>query len=207
MPWTQSAPGQEGESDVNSEAEDLGPDEVAGDGVNPEMGYEEGDAPPETTAGAVTAADERIAALEAELGEVKDRFLRSVAEMENVRRRARLDVEEAHRFANSRLITDLLPVLDNFLRALDAATQTDNLAALQDGVTLIHRQLEDALERAGLSRISAVGERFDPNLHEAIMQVPAEEGQEPMTVIEELRGGFRLHDRVLRPSLVKVTSA
>ncbi len=149
----------------------------------------------------------RIQALEAEAAEWKDRALRTAAEMENFRRRSRLDLEDSRKFGNERLLTDLLPVLDNFTRALDAARQTEDFQALQSGVELIHRQMTDFVARAGLEKIEALGQPFDPNQHEAIMQVPAEEGQEPNTVVEELRAGYRLHERVVRPSLVKVTAA
>jgi len=153
------------------------------------------------------AQDGQAGPLEAELAELKDRYYRSVAEMENIRRRARMDVEDARKFANEVLISGLLPVLDNFARALEAAEQTRDFDALKSGVELTGRQLSDALSRAGLDRIPAVGQPFDPNVHEAIMQVEPQDGQEPHQVVEELRAGYRLNDRVLRPSLVKVTSA
>jgi molecular chaperone GrpE len=149
---------------------------------------------------------DRVQQLEAELAEMKDRYLRSLADMDNVRRRARLDVEESRKFANERVLTDLLPVLDNFARALEAADQNANYEALKDGVDLIHRQLTDLVARAGLEKIEAVGQPFDPNLHEAIMQVEPGPDQEPHQVVEELRAGYKLNERVLRPSLVKVTS-
>jgi molecular chaperone GrpE len=152
-------------------------------------------------------ADSRTAELEQQLSEWKDRCLRQAAEADNLRRRTLREAEDARRFANERLVTDLLPVLDNFGRALDAAGQTDNFEALKGGVEQIYRLLDDVLGRAGLQRIEAVGQPFDPNLHEAIMQVPADEEHEPGHVVEELRPGYRLNDRVVRPSLVKVTSS
>ena len=148
----------------------------------------------------------RIEQLEAELAEAKDRYLRAIAEMENVRRRARQEAETERKFANERLITELLPVMDNFIRALEAAEQTENLEALKNGVDQIQRLFAEVLERAGLERIDALGQPFDPNLHEAIMQVEPRDGQEPHQVVDELRAGYRLADRVLRPTLVKVTS-
>ena len=153
-----------------------------------------------------TAASERIAALEREADEWRDRCLRTAAEMENLRRRTQREAEEERKRANERLISDLLPALDNFARALESAEQTANLEALKSGVELIYRQLSDVLGRQGLARIEALGQPFDPNVHEAIMQVEPQEGQSPHEVVEELRAGFRLNDRVLRPTLVKVTS-
>lgn len=154
----------------------------------------------------LSGADSRAAELEQQLSEWKDRCLRQAAEADNLRRRTLREAEDAKRFANERLVTDLLPVLDNFGRALDAAGQTDNFEALKGGVEAIYRMLDDVLARAGLQRIEAVGQPFDPNLHEAIMQVPADDEHEAGQVVEELRPGYRLNDRVVRPSLVKVTS-
>lgn len=151
-------------------------------------------------------ADPRIAALESELAESKDRWLRTVAEMDNVRRRAARDAEDARRFANEKLLGELLPVLDNLQRAIEASAQTENFAALKDGVELTQRLFLELLERNGLRKIDAVGAAFDPNQHEAIMQVPPEDGQEAGQVVEELRTGYSLNDRVIRPSLVKVTA-
>lgn len=153
-----------------------------------------------------TGQADRISELEAELGEMKDRYLRSLADMENVRRRARLDVEDAHRFGTDKLMTDLLPVLDNMARALATADSAADLEAWKQGVDATRRQLAEALERHGLKRLEAVGQDFDPNRHEAILQVEPGEGQRSHEVVEELRSGYTLHDRVLRPSLVKVTS-
>jgi molecular chaperone GrpE len=160
---------------------------------------------PETSADGDPTA-ERIQALEQELADWKDRCLRQAADMENLRHRTRREADDARRFANERLVTELLPVVDNFGRALEAAEQTDNPEALKSGVEQIHRLMSDILARAGLTRIQALGEPFDPNQHEAILQVPPTEDQEPGFVVEELRPGYRLNDRVVRPSLVKVTS-
>jgi len=136
----------------------------------------------------------------------KSKYLYSIAEMENVRRRARLDSDEARKFANERLISDLLPVLDNFSRALEAVEQGGTLESLKSGVDLISRQLNDILTRAGLEKIEALGQPFDPNLHQAVAQVEPEEGEEPHQVVAELQAGYKLNDRVVRPTLVKVTS-
>jgi molecular chaperone GrpE len=144
--------------------------------------------------------------LRAEVADLKDRYLRALADMDNVRKRARLDADDARKFANEGLVSELLPVLDNFARAIEAAEQSPNFEALKSGVDLIHRQLSEVLTRAGLQKIDAMGQPFDPNVHEAIMQVEPQEGQEPHQVVEELRAGYRFSDRVVRPTLVKVTS-
>jgi len=173
----------------------------------------DGAAGAETAPGAAAApptarAEEgdRLAALEAELADARDRWLRAVAEADNVRRRAARDAEDARRYAAEKLVSELLPVLDNLQRALEATEQTATFDALKGGVELIHRQFGEVLARAGVERIEALGQPFDPNLHEAIMQVEPEEGQEPHQVVEEIRAGYRLFDRVIRPTLVKVTS-
>lgn len=151
--------------------------------------------------------EDRTAQLEAEVNDWRDRCLRAVAEMENVRRRAARDAEDAISRSNERFVADLLPVLDNFTRALEAAEQFSDIEGLKSGVAQIHRQLMDVVTRQGLERIEAVGQPFDPNLHEAIMQVEPQEGQEPNHVVEELRAGYKLNDRVIRPPLVKVTAS
>ena len=156
---------------------------------------------------AAPAAPDVAERLEAEIAELKDRNLRLLAEMDNIRRRTEREKEDARKFASEGLLSDLLPALDNFARALQAAEQTTDFGALKNGVDLTHRQLLEALTRHGLKKIEAAGQPFDPNLHEAIMQVPPQEGQEAHRVVEELRSGYTLNDRVLRPTLVKVTSA
>jgi molecular chaperone GrpE len=171
--------------------------------AEPETGVESGDADGAQSDG----TDSRIAALEAELAESKDRMLRTLAEADNMRRRTVRDAEDARRFANEKLLADLLPVLDNLQRAIEASAQTENFTALRDGVELTQRQFMELLDRNGLRKIEAVGADFDPNQHEAIMQVPPGDDQEAGKVVEELRTGYSLNDRVLRPSLVKVTAS
>jgi molecular chaperone GrpE len=176
-------------------------------GTEQTQGGSDGAAPASASASANTEeSGSEVERLRTEAADYKDRYLRAIADMDNVRRRARMDADDAKKFANERLVSELLPVLDNFARALEAAEQSPNFDALKSGVDLIHRQLSEVLTRAGLQRIDAVGQPFDPNLHEAIMQVEPQEGQEPHEVVEELRAGYRFSDRVVRPTLVKVTS-
>jgi molecular chaperone GrpE len=147
---------------------------------------------------------ERLAESQRIAADNNDKFLRAVADLDNYRRRARQEMDEVRKFGNEQLISDLLGVLDNFERAVQAAETSQNAEALRDGVSLIHRQLLDTLAKAGLEPIEALHQPFDPTLHEAIMQVEAEE-HEPNTVVEELRKGYQLHGRLIRPSLVKVS--
>jgi molecular chaperone GrpE len=136
--------------------------------------------------------------------EKADRYLanwqRAEADLINFRKRVEQEKEEIAQFANAALMLNLLPALDDFERALDNVSS--KLAGLPwvDGIRLIHRKLQLVLEAYGLSPIDAVGKDFDPALHEVVLQGEGEEGK----VIEELRRGYRLHDRVLRPAMVKV---
>lgn len=125
---------------------------------------------------------------------------RAQADFINYKRRAENEKSESTKFANAMLILNLLPVLDDFQRAL--ASVSASLAGLNwvEGVQLIYRKLETILESQGLTQIKAVGEKFDPHFHEAVIYKDGEEG----TVIEELQRGYGLHDRVIRPALVVV---
>jgi molecular chaperone GrpE len=134
-----------------------------------------------------------------------DRYLRAVAEFDNARKRAARDREEYIRFANEALVRDVLPVLDNFDRALDAARLDPGAAPWTAGVELIHRELLRVLEKVGVTPFTAVGERFDPARHEAVARVASD--QPDMTVLGETQRGYLMHGRVLRPAMVTVAMA
>nr|WP_031513241.1 nucleotide exchange factor GrpE [Desulfofalx alkaliphila] len=137
----------------------------------------------------------------AEAEENYNRLLRTQADFDNYRRRTKEEREQLIKYASESLIIELLPVLDNFDRALGAAdTPGDDFAA---GVKMIHRQLMEVLNKEGLEEIAAEGKEFDPMVHEAMMQVESDEHSEN-TVVEELRKGYTLKGKVIRPSLVKV---
>jgi molecular chaperone GrpE len=138
--------------------------------------------------------------------EAQDNFLRARADIDNYRRRARQEMEDVRRYGVEQIVTNLLPVLDDLERALDAAESSENAAALREGVSLIYNKLRDVLAKVGVEPITAVGESFDPALHEAIMRVEGQPGQPADTVVEELRRGYRLNDRVIRASMVKVAA-
>jgi molecular chaperone GrpE len=146
-----------------------------------------------------------IEELRRQLQDRQDRLLRALAETENVRRRAQRDREDYVKYANESLLRDLIPVLDNFDRALAAARGSAN-DTVMSGVELIQRELLRVLERAGLTRYSAAGERFDPTRHEAIARVVSAD-QAPDTVVQETAPGYLLHGRVLRPAMVAVAAA
>jgi molecular chaperone GrpE len=130
------------------------------------------------------------------------RYQRLAADFENHRRRTRQELAERTQYANEELLRKLLPLLDNFKRALEHAPQGIDPQWFE-GIKLIARQFEGTLEAQGLSPIPAVGEKFDPSQHEAIAQEETDEHEEG-TVVEELQPGYRLHQKVLRPTLVKV---
>jgi molecular chaperone GrpE len=152
-------------------------------------------------------AEARMAALEAELAEHKDRLLRALAETENTRRRAQREREDAAKYAISGFAKDLLSAADNLRRALDSLPEatagderTRNLLA---GVAATERELLAAFERHGIRRIDPVGEPFDHNFHQAIYE--ADRADRPVgTIIEVLQPGYLLHDRLLRPAMVGV---
>jgi molecular chaperone GrpE len=148
-------------------------------------------------------AEQLLAEKEQQLAELNNRLLRLQADFDNFRRRSRQEKEEYFKYANQDLIAALLPVLDNFQRAIAANTnQDDSFAA---GVNMIYKQVVEVLTRAGLEQIEAAGALFDPNLHEAVMSVESEE-YGANTIIEEHQKGYRLKERVIRPSMVKVAN-
>ncbi len=147
---------------------------------------------------------EKVKALEEEAAQAKDRMLRNQAELENFKKRLIREREEAVRFANTKLIEEILQFLDNLERAEAAARQGGDASTLADGVAMTRDQLLSALDKNwGLKAIESVGEEFDPEAHEACMAV-IDENLEHETVVEELQKGYRLHDRVIRPAKVKI---
>jgi len=129
-------------------------------------------------------------------------YLRERADLENFKRRMQREKSEALRFASEPLVRDLLPVVDNLERAVEHADGDGN--SVIEGVRLVLKSLQDTLERHGVTRIHAVGERFDPTHHEAMAQVESAE-HEPNQVVDQHHSGYLLHDRLLRPALVTVS--
>ncbi len=168
---------------------------------------------PENAAATETAPplspEERIAKLEALLAQAHDERLRALAEAENTRRRAEKQVADSRTFAIDRFARDLLPVADTLARALAAAPPEARagegvLRAFFDGVELTERTLLDAFQRHGLKRIGEKGEAFDPNLHQAVAQIPAE--APAGAVAEVFQPGYALAERTLRPAMVAVSA-
>ena len=146
----------------------------------------------------------KVAELEAANAELKDQMLRRQAELENYRKRLIRDKEEAVQFANESLIRDILGFLDNMERALTAAKNGGDVNALVEGFEMTQNQLLSTLDKNwGLKAIDSVGQEFDPSLHEACMMT-VDENLDKETVLEEFQKGYTLHDRVIRPSKVKI---
>jgi len=152
----------------------------------------------------LTLANEKIAELETKLEEMENRYLRLHADFDNFRRRARLDSEAAQKYRSQSLVTDLLPALDNFERALKVEADDEKTKSVLQGMEMVYRSIIEALKKEGVEQIEAVGKPFDPYLHQAVMQVE-DSSYESNTVVEEFQKGYKLKDRVIRPSMVKVS--
>jgi molecular chaperone GrpE len=162
--------------------------------------------PPTTDGPAAEAAglEAELAAAKEEAKQAQDRWLRERADLENYKKRSAREREDAVRFGTEKLVRDLLPVVDNLERAVTAASERGSDPSLTEGVALVRKTVLDALERHGVSRVAAAGERFDPSHHEAVAHIESEE-HEPNAVIAEHQPGYRLHDRLLRPAMVTVS--
>jgi len=152
----------------------------------------------------VVALKARCEQAEKRAEEEHENFLRALADFNNYRRRAKEEIRQAREFATEDFIVRLLPILDNFERAIAAAEQTKDFDSLHGGVILILRQLRDLLSKEGVEPIHAVGEQFDPMKHEAVMRVDTSDYPDN-TVLEEVRTGYTMKGKVIRPSAVKVS--
>lgn len=161
----------------------------------------------EAATGTLQELKQEIEGAREEAGKNWDLYLRERADLENARKRHQRDREEAIRFANDRLLKEMIPVLDNLERAVEHAEQGDDESqSLLEGVNMTINQFRKVLEDFGVKPINALGEAFDPNLHQAMGQIESAD-QAPNTVISEFQKGYLLNDRLLRPSLVMVTKA
>ena len=142
-----------------------------------------------------------ISALESENAQLKDQLLRTIAEMENVRRRAAEEVSKAHKFSIEKFAESMVPVQDSLEKALQDTT--GDLNTLREGVELTFKQFTAALEKSGVIELNPKGEKFDPHFHQAITMIPSE--LESGMVVDVLQKGFKIADRVLRPALVVVS--
>lgn len=172
--------------------------EVEGETVNPDTTTKT-----EEASESGNDAELRIAELEAKLEEAENKVLRAQADFDNFRRRTRLDQEAAQKYRAQSLVSEIIPALDNFERALQIEADNDQTKSLLQGMNMVYNQLIQALQNEGVEAIKSVGEQFDPHIHQAVMQVE-DESFESNTVIEELQKGYKLKDRVIRPAMVKV---
>ncbi len=154
----------------------------------------------------------KIAALEAQLAkqsqdkkDLWDKFVRASADLENFRKRSRRDLEDARHEARSRILKEMLPVVDNLERAVQHSNDASDVGTVLEGVRLVLRQFTHAFERTEVTVVEAEGQPFDPNLHEAIGQQESE--LPPGTVVNVLQRGYKLGDKLLRPALVVVAKA
>ena len=148
--------------------------------------------------------EEKIADLEAQLEELRDQLLRKAAEFENFRKRMNQEKQQAIEYANQSLLLELIPIIDDFERALQSAENSKVFNMLLDGISMIEKRLLSQLEtKWGLKRFNSVGELFDPNLHEALMMEKSPEINEAI-VEEDFMKGYMLKDRIIRAAKVKV---
>nr|WP_289036742.1 nucleotide exchange factor GrpE [uncultured Allobacillus sp.] len=141
--------------------------------------------------------------LKDENADLNDRLLRLQADFDNYKRRMKKEKEMDFKYKSQELATEIIPVLDNFERALQTGADNENVASFVDGVEMVYQQLQQALEKVGVTEIEAEGKEFDPTIHQAVMQVE-EDGYDSNQVIEVLQKGYQLKDRVIRPAMVKV---
>jgi molecular chaperone GrpE len=150
---------------------------------------------------------ETIERLKKELQEAKDRYLRTLAEVDNTKKRLQREKETFVQYATEEIIRQLLPVIDSLDQALVAVDKQSNPDAVIQGVHLIYRQLLGLLEKEGVKRIATVNKPFDPHQHEAVGHVAATDGVADETVVEEVQRGYMMHGKVIRPAIVKVAKA
>ena len=167
----------------------------------------------ETAEQRLTEDIQQLQAQAAKADEYRDQLLRTAADLDNYKKRAAREKQEASKYANESLLKKLIPVLDNFDMALAAVSSAQgetassaNTDSLQQGVSMIQQQLRQALAEAGLEEINAAGQPFDPNYHEAVSQQESAEVPEGH-VVQQLRKGFKLRERLLRPATVVVAKA
>lgn len=165
--------------------------------------FEEGVATEQAKDLPVDEKDQEIQSLKAKLEEADNRYLRLQADFDNFRRRTRLDQEASQKYRAQKLITDLLPAIDNFERAMKVEADNEQTKTLLQGMDMVYRSLLDALKNEGVEPIEAVGKEFDPHQHQAVMQ-GEDENYSSNIVTDEFQKGYLLKDRVIRPAMVKV---
>lgn len=148
--------------------------------------------------------DKKLEELQNEINTLKDKNMRIAAEMVNTLRRKDEETNRLLKYSNESLITELLPVIDNFERALNVDTKTTDIESYQKGMTMIYNSLKNILEKFEVKEIEAIDKEFDPSYHQAVMQ-EEKEGTKENIVIEVLQKGYTYKDKVIRPAMVKVS--
>lgn len=181
------------------------PDDKAPENTpSPDQSSAGSDAPgPKVSPESLSLADQLQAAI-ADRDAWQQKWLLAVADFDTTRRRIQKDAELERKYAAMPLVKDLLPALDNLQRAIEAARVSNDVAKLSEGVQMVAKQFDDVLARHSIVPINAVDKPFDPNLHQAIQQLPSD--KPPMTVLVECERGYTMHDRVVRPSTVIVSA-
>ena len=154
--------------------------------------------------GPVTKLKENINQKEIELKELKDKYLRALAELDNYRKRMEKELDDRKKYGMVELFMSVIPVLDSFDRALSGGEMSNDFDNFYKGMEIIHRQLRDALKSLGLVEFSGLNETFDPSRHEAVATVETDEKPEN-TVIEEISKGYMIDDRIIKPAKVYVS--
>lgn len=166
--------------------------------------------PEEEVGGAELDLEAQLAAKDAEIADLKDKLLRAAAEVENTRRRLERDKQDATAYAVTGFARDLLGVADNLKRALDAiphdVREDATIKTIVTGVEMTEKELQSIMGRHGIARVESVGQKLDPNKHQAMLEVEHDE-HEPGTIVQELQAGYVIKDRLLRPALVSVAKA
>src|SRR5262245_50214930 len=161
--------------------------------------------PPEPAPDPIVELQQKLDAADKEKKENWDRYLRAAADVENVRKRVKRELEDAKFETKNKVLKEMLPVVDNLERAIEHAGQGTEKNPIVEGVQLVLRQFSTAFERLEVTPVEAMGQPFDPNMHEAISQI--ESDQLAGTVVQVLQRGYRAGDRLLRPALVVVAEA
>lgn len=169
-------------------------EQAQGSELPPELGIE--------SEGAEASLEDQLAAATAKAAENFDLYVRAVAEMENVRRRAAEDVTKAQKFSIEKFAKNLLPVMDSLEKAIEMTAEIEG--PMREGILATHRQLVHALEMSGMTVIDPKDAKFDPNTQQAIAMVPAVEGKSAGDVAQVFQHGWKIHERVLRPAMVSV---
>lgn len=141
---------------------------------------------------------------ETELSKQQDLRLRLQADFDNFRKRKNKEMSDSIRFANQDLLLQLIPVLDNFDRTLDAIEKTDNLSAVKDGIAVVDKSMKKTFKKIGMEPINSIGKALNPEFHEVITTVPVEEKKKKGVVIDEIEKGYKLKDRVIRVAKVVI---